>query len=142
MLTEIVAMIALFAPAAVAPIEQGDARQTATEASLTWFRNAWTSVRRDGPVAAEKLVRDFPERFKDLPKQAAELQQRASRLSSGLQLEERRTLLMELWRVRHAINVMALLEPRLLEHLTGVDPETLRAMTAHVERARARLLGV
>jgi hypothetical protein len=63
----------------------------------------------------------------------------AGQFSSDHKLEEKKTLLLELWRVRGSLNLLALLSPDMLHQLTGLDMKTLNAMQTQVNSARARV---
>jgi hypothetical protein len=102
------------------------------EQGASWIQGAWTSVQKQGKPAAEKVVREFPERFKAIPKRAAELHKRYSKSVADLKLEERKAMIQELWRVRQSLNLMALLDAGVLEQVTGIDSKILKAAQKQV----------
>lgn len=78
------------------------------------------------------MIREFPERFKAMPKRAADLQKRFGRTVANLKLDEKRAMALELWRIRQGLNLMALLDSGLLEQLTGIDAKVLRVAQQQV----------
>jgi hypothetical protein len=114
---------------AQSPLEQGSA----------FFQNAWKRVQAEGPAAAEKLVRATPERFKRVKGQVGGLTKDVQVWAKDRKLEEKKNLALELWRVRGSLDLMALLNPDILEQLTGIDGKTLRSLRSQVEKAQGLL---
>jgi hypothetical protein len=112
---------------------------SALDTASTWLQTQWQRVQNEGRPAAERIVREFPARFKDMKGQVARLSKLAGQFSDTHHLEEKKTLLLELWRVRGSLNLLALLSPDMLHLLTGLDMKTLNAMRAQVSAARARI---
>ncbi len=114
---------------AQSPLEQGQA----------FFQSAWKRVQAEGPAAAERIVRAAPERFRKVKGRVAELQRMTREWADEKRLDERKNLAIELWRIRGSLDLMALLNPEVMESLTGVDAKTLRQLRAQVDRAQATL---
>ncbi len=126
-------MLATFAAMCVlATTGVQDSKPGVMEQGASWVQGAWTTVQKQGKPAAEKLVRDFPERFKAIPKRMAEIHKRYGTSVTDMKLEERKAMLQELWRVRQSLNMMALLDSGMLEQLTGIDQKTLKAAQQQV----------
>jgi hypothetical protein len=115
--------------AAQSPLEQGTA----------FFQNAWKRVQSEGPAAAERIVRAAPERFRKVKGRVQELTKLTREWADEKRLDERKNLVLELWRVRGSLDLMSLLNPDILESLTGIDAKTLRQLRAQTERAQAML---
>ncbi|MGV3614866.1 MAG: hypothetical protein ACO1SV_05985 [Fimbriimonas sp.] len=113
--------------------------QTPLEQGTSFFQNAWKRVQSEGPAAAERLVRATPERFKKVKARVGELSKLTADWADEKRLEERKNLVMELWRVRGSLDLMSLLNPDVLEQLTGIDGKTLRHLRAQTEKAQAML---
>jgi hypothetical protein len=132
MLTPFIAAVAIAATGA-------QAHETPVQSGLSWFRSAWTKVQKEGRVAAEQIVRETPETFKALPKKVASMTHRAAEVYQGMKLEDKKEFVVELWRVRQSLNLMALLDPQVLEQLTGIDAKVLKTATANANRLYAQL---
>jgi hypothetical protein len=107
-------------------------QQGALQQGAVWLQNAWVSAQKQGRPAAEAVIREFPERFRAMPKRAAELQKRYGKTLASLKLEEKKSMLLELWRIRQGLNLMALIDSGLLEQLTGIDSKLLRSAQQQV----------
>lgn len=128
----------LFVGATIAVASLASA-QTPLEQGQTFFQNAWKRVQAEGPAAAERLVRATPERFKKVKGRVAELSKLTREWADEKKLEEKKNLALELWRVRGSLDLMALLNPDVLEQLTGIDAKTLRNLRAQTEKAQTLL---
>jgi hypothetical protein len=124
---------AIFGAAALA------AAQSPLEQGIAFFQNAWKRVQSEGPAAAERIVRAAPERFRKVRGRVQELTKLTREWADEKRLEERKNLVLELWRVRGSLDLMSLLNPDVLESLTGIDAKTLRQLRAQTERAQAML---
>jgi hypothetical protein len=113
--------------------------QTPLEQGQSFFQNAWKRVQSEGPAAAERLVRAAPERFKKVKGRVGELTKLTQQWTEERKLEEKKNLALELWRVRGSLDLMSLLNPDVLEQLTGIDGKTLRNLRAQTEKAQALL---
>ncbi|MEZ0326978.1 MAG: hypothetical protein ACAH95_13845 [Fimbriimonas sp.] len=117
---------------AIASLGFQDNKPGVVQQGVSWIQGAWTTVQKQGKPAAEKLVREFPERFKAVPKRIGELHKRYGKSIADLKLEEKKAMIQELWRVRQSINLMALLDSGMLEQLTGIDSKMLKAAQQQV----------
>lgn len=113
--------------------------QTPLEQGSAFFQNAWKRVQSEGPAAAERLVRATPERFKKVKGRVMELSKATREWADERRLDEKKNLALELWRVRGSLDLMSLLNPDVLEQLTGIDGKTLRNLRAQTEKAQALL---
>ncbi len=117
------------------------AQESVVDTGVGWLKSAWTRAKKEGRPAAERAIRQFPERFKDVPKQVTTMRKQLDRRVKDLKLDERKELLTELWRIRHCLNLMALLDSGVLEQLTGIDNKTLRAAVDQANTLQVRLQG-
>jgi len=124
------------AAAAASPAQQP---QSTTQSAVSWLQQQWKRVEDSGRPVAEKIVREFPERFKDMKAQVSNVSKMAASFSEDHQLPQKKALLLELWRVRGSLNLLSLLTPDMLHDLTGLDPKALRAMEAQVSALRERV---
>lgn len=117
----------------------GAAQQSPLDRATSWLSTQWTRVQKEGRPAAERAVRQFPTRFKDLKSQVARLSTVAGQFSDAHHLEERKAFLLELWRVRGSLNLLALCSPEVIHQVTGLDMKTLTALQSQIAAARERV---
>ena len=101
---------------------------------MSWVHDAWKTVQDQGRPAAERLVRQFPKRFQAVKQQVADLSKTVHSKIAAMDLEQKRNLVVELWRVRKSLDLMTLLNPDLLHELTGLDTAGLASMETQVQR--------
>ncbi|MER3496806.1 MAG: hypothetical protein C4320_08615, partial [Armatimonadota bacterium] len=82
---------------------------------------------------AERLVATLPNRFKGVQTEVFALQKRLTTGYATMGLKERQRNLEQLWKLRGSIDVLALLEPRTLQTLTGLAPETLADLSRRLQ---------
>ena len=99
---------------------------------MSWVHDAWKTVEQQGKPAAEKLVRQWPKRFKSIKQQAIELCKRAHDKVAQLDLEQKKNLIVELWRMRKSLDLLTLVQPDVLQSLTGLDTSGLAALETQV----------
>jgi hypothetical protein len=84
-----------------------------------------------------------PERIQELPARAQAVQNRLIRLQRHLQRTygpldaDKARLAGELWRVRHSINWIVLLQPEWVAELTGLEPQEIQAIQRELARLNA-----
>jgi len=95
---------------------------------MGWVHSAWQTVQKEGKPAAEKIAKQFPERFKAVRATVENLSTKVHRGIDSMNLEQKRNTLVQIWRVRKSLDLMALLSPEMLQELTGLDTTGLRAL--------------
>ena len=123
---------ALAAICVIVPTTFHQSGQGVVERGWGWMPSAWTTVQKQGKHAAEKAIREYPQKFKALPNRASELHKQFSKNVANLKLEEKKAMLQELWRIRQGLNLMALIDTGVLEQLTGIDGKLLKAAQRQV----------
>jgi len=101
---------------------------------MGWVHNAWKTVQEEGRPAAERLVKQFPKRFQDMKTTVAGLNKRAHDSIDAMDLEQKKNLLIEIWRVRKSLDLMTLLKPEVLQSLTGMDTSGLKALESQATK--------
>ena len=101
--------------------------QTPNMAEQAWgfVKSSWATAQKEGKVAADRLVRQFPEKFKSVPKDAKIFMARWDKQIAALDLDDRRRLALELWRIRGSLNLLALASPSTLR-MIGVEAGPLQ----------------
>jgi len=95
---------------------------------MGWVHNAWKTVQEQGRPAAENLVKQFPKRFQNMKESVATLSKRAHTTIATMDLEQKRLLLLELWRLRKSLDLLTLLRPEVLQQVTGMDTSVLKSL--------------
>ena len=103
-------------------------------------KTAWAKTVEAGKPLAERIAREAPERFRLARKQATVLLLRAEKYAKSGDLEQKRALAVELWRVRGSLDLMAMLSPQTLKSF-GIDVPDLTKLRADVSRQLVRLKG-
>lgn len=118
---------------------------TASQAQLpTWdsmvatAKTAYRKTLEAGKPLAERIAKEAPERFRVAQKQATALVSRAQKYAASGDVQQKKTLALELWRVRGSLDLMSLLDPQTL-HMLGIDVPNLTKLRADVNRQLARL---
>ncbi len=104
--------------------------------SLSWLKSTWTRVQKEGAPAAERVIRQFPAQFKAVPKRVGDLVTTVDANWSSMRVEERKQLMVELWKIRHSVDLMSMLSPDVLEQLIGVDKKTLARLQTQLQSAQ------
>lgn len=105
--------------------------QSPTDRATTWLKNAWSTVQQQGKAAADRIVRESPERFKEIKKTAVRVCDDCSKKIAGLDLESRKRLILQLWQVRGSVNLLSLTNPNTLA-IIGLDPDDVIALNRRV----------
>jgi len=100
---------------------------------MSWVHDAWKTVQEQGRPAAEQLVKEFPKRFQDVKKQVGDLSKRTREKIIAMDLEQKKNLAIELWRMRKSLDLLTLLRPEVLQSLTGLDTSGLAALETQVQ---------
>lgn len=126
-------------PGAAAAQTWSDRAASAEQASLAWLHHAWNVVQQEGAPAAERVIQEAPKKFKAVRKNLEGLSKKVAQFADGHHLQEKKALLLEFWRIRDSVNIMALLNPDTLETLTGIDHKEFQAMQAQLARVQKTL---
>ncbi|RYG22423.1 hypothetical protein EON82_17140 [bacterium] len=99
---------------------------------------AWKKTVEAGKPLAEQIAKETPERFRIAKNQALSLVRRAEKMANGADLQHKKELAAELWRVRGSLDLMALLDPQTLK-MFGIDVPDLNKLRANVNRQLSKL---
>lgn len=109
--------------------------------ALTWARKSAYAMTKGGRAYAESLVRKTPKTFASVRKEVDGLASRVAKNETFRNLDEKRRYVAELWRLRASLDLMALLDARTLQMLTGIDMKTLEGLQKTLSTA-AKALGL
>lgn len=101
-----------------------------------------TEVQKHGRPFAEGVVKSAPASYKATRKSLTDLAKKVEKGDLGKTVIQQKELLLELWRMRGAINVMSFLDPRVLKTYTGLEvPELskMKTMLASTEKQLKKL---
>lgn len=101
-------------------------------------KSVWKKTVDAGRPLAMRIARETPERFRLAKKQAFDLVKRAQKYAAGMDLDQKRALAVELWRVRGSLDLMALLDPQTLK-MFGIDVPDLNKLRNDVARSIQQL---
>lgn len=96
--------------------------------AITWMRKSAYAVGKGGRAYAEGLVRKTPKTFANVRREVEGLGKRVAKNGALRDLDEKRRYVAELWRLRASLDLMALLDARTLEMLTGIDAKTIASL--------------
>lgn len=99
---------------------------------------AWKKTVEAGRPLAMQIAKETPERFRVAKNQALSLVRQAEKLANSSDLQHKKELAAELWRVRGSLDLMALLDPQTLK-MFGIDLPDLNKLRANVNRQLTRL---
>ena len=101
-------------------------------------KGAWKKTVEAGRPLAQRIAKEAPERFRLSRKQAEALVQQAEKYATSGDLQHKKELAAELWRVRGSLDLMSLLDPATLRML-GIDVPDLAKLRTDVARQIAKL---
>ncbi len=110
-------------------------------AFMSWVHDAWKTVQDQGRPAAARIVKQWPQRFRAVKQTVADLTKTVHDRIAAMDLEQKRQVALELWRVRKSLDLMTLLEPDVLHSLTGLDTTGLASLEKQVGSLSAVVQG-
>jgi hypothetical protein len=116
---------------------QGQKTAQQDSAFMGWVHDAWKTVQEKGKPAAEAFVRQWPKRFQSVKKEVADLTKTVRDKVAAMDLEQKKNIALELWRVRKSLDLMTLLDPDVLHSLTGLDVSTVSSLESQVQHLLA-----
>jgi hypothetical protein len=98
-----------------------------------------TEVQKHGRPFAEGVVKNAPASYKATRKSLADFAKKVEKGDIGKTVIQQKELLLELWRMRGAINVMSFLDPKVLKSYTGLEVPELTKMKTILVTTENRL---
>jgi hypothetical protein len=130
-------------PSQKTPAKKGDKPQVAEgERSLTdraidmgimAAKALFDRVQTEGKPLAEKLVKAAPGYYKQTSEKIAELAKEADKIDLGKEGNEKKKLMLELWKLRTSVNVLSLLDAGVLKNVIGMDPSGITKMQKNLK---------
>ena len=111
----------------------------AVSTSISVAKGIWERVQKEGKPLAEKMLRAAPEYYKGAQTQLQALVKRVDKADIPKTFSEKQKLALELWKIRGAINVMALSDPEVVKTLLNYRPETVQKMQKDLQATETKL---
>lgn len=106
---------------------------------IDWAVGMWKRAEKEGRPFAEKTIKQAPNYYKGVQKSLTDFANRVEKGDIAITIDEKKKLITELWRMRSAINLMSLLDPQVLKHLTGVDTKKFTEMQKTLQKTESKL---
>ena len=119
--------------------DNGGWLETSIDIAIESTKRLVKQIETKGKPMAEMLVKKTPEYYKSIQQSLNEVANKIQKGDYGRTLKEKKEFVLEIWKMRGAINVMALLEPDVLQKLTGVSPERFKIMKVTLNTVENRL---
>jgi hypothetical protein len=113
--------------------------EKAQDVSIATAKSLWNRLQKEGKPLANKLLKAAPDYYKGAQKMLSEFSKRVETSDLGKTTKEKKDFALELWKMRSAINVMALSDPQVLEQLTGIKPDMLKKMLKNFGETEAKV---
>lgn len=101
-------------------------------------KQTWKQAVEAGRPLAQRIAKEAPERFQLAKKQAMSLVKQAQKYANSTDVQHKKAIAAELWRVRGSLDLMALLDPATLK-MFGIDVPDLTKLRQDVVKQINRL---
>ena len=108
-------------------------------ASISVAKSLWDRVQKEGKPLAEKMLKAAPAYYKGAQSQLQALMKRVDQADIPKTYSEKQKLALELWKIRGAINVMALSDPEVVKSLLNYRPEAVQKMQKDLMQTETKL---
>ena len=111
----------------------------AVSTSIAVAKNIYQRVQKEGKPLADRMLRAAPEYYKGAQSQLQALIKRVDKADIPKTFGEKQRMALELWKIRSAINVMALSDPEVLKTLLNYRPEAVQKMQKDLAQTETKL---
>lgn len=111
----------------------------AVAASIAFAKNVWERVQKEGQPFATKMLKTAPEYYKGVQKSVQDFVKKVQTSEIPQTFSEKQQLALELWKLRGAINVMALSDPEVLKMLLNIQPAAVQKMQKDLKQTEGKL---
>jgi len=111
----------------------------AISTSISVAKNLWAKVQKEGRPLAEKMLKAAPEYYKGSQKTLQDFIKRVNQAEIPKTFSEKQRMALELWKLRGAINVMALSDPALVKSLLDMQPSAVQKMQKDLRETETKL---
>ena len=114
-------------------------KDRAVSASITFAKNVWAKVQKEGRPLADKMLKAAPEYYKGTQKTLQDFVKQVNQANLPKTWSEKQRMALELWKLRGAIDVMALSDPSVLKALINIQPEAVQKMQQDLSQTETKL---
>lgn len=113
--------------------------ERAYETAITGARRVYERVIKEGKPLAEAMMKNSPRYYQSLESSILAFAKKVERGVANLDIADKQRLVLELWRLRTAINVMALADPEVLRSVTGIDLQKFQIIKRDFGKTEAKV---
>ena len=113
--------------------------ERAVSASIAFAKNTYEKVLKEGRPLADRMLKAAPGYYKGAQDQLQALTKRVDKADIPKTFSEKQRMVLELWKIRGAINVMALSDPEVLKSLLNYRPEQVQKMQKDLAQTETKL---
>lgn len=125
-----IAVVGLLLAACASQAQQSWAER-ALQLGIDKAKEFVTGIQKEGRPLAEKMLKAAPDYYKGAKAEVLNFAKRVKNDRLPTDLIEKQKLVLELWRLRGAINVLALSDPSLLKTF-GIDPKIANSLSTTI----------
>jgi hypothetical protein len=107
----------------------------AVAGSIAFAKNLWQRVEKEGRPLADRLLKSAPSYYKGANAQLQALIKRVDQADIPKTFSEKQRMALEIWKIRGAIDVMALSDPEVLKSLLNYQPSTVQKTFSRPRRS-------
>jgi Skp family chaperone for outer membrane proteins len=111
----------------------------AISTSIAVAKDLWARVQKEGKPLAERMLKSAPNYYKGAQSQLQALVKRVDKSDIPKEFSEKQRLALELWKLRGAIDVMALSDPLVVKSLLNFRPEAVQKMQKDLAQTETKL---
>jgi Skp family chaperone for outer membrane proteins len=133
----LVILVALLVTSSI--FAQDSLSDRAISTSIAVAKNVWAKVQKEGRPLADKMLKAAPEYYKGAQNQLQALMKRVDKSDIPRSFGEKQRMALEIWKLRGAINVMALSDPEVLKSVLSYRPEAVEKMQKDLQQTETKL---
>lgn len=111
----------------------------AISASIAVAQSLLARVNREGRPLAEKMLKAAPDYYRSSQKSLQAFIKRVDQADIPTTFREKQQFILELWRLRGAINVLALSDPEVVKNLLNLEPSVVQKMQKDFRQTETKL---
>ena len=111
----------------------------AVAGSIELAQNLCQRIQKEGRPLADRLLKAAPDYYRGATSQLQTLIKRIDKAGIPKTFSEKQRMALELWKIRGAIDVMALSDPEVLKSLLNCQPATVQRMQKDLKQTETKL---
>ena len=111
----------------------------AVTAGIAVAKNVWERVQKEGRPLADRMLKAAPEYYKGAQGHLQAIIKRIDKAEIPKTFSDKQRMALEIWKIRGAINVMALSDPVVLKSLLNYQPEVVQKMQKELNQTETKL---